>query len=182
MRSNDVSERVRAIVTPSLEAVGVEVVDVELAANVLRVTIDRPGGVDLDLITDTSRRISAELDRDEQDSARSGSQSRLPARYVLEVSSPGVERSLRRPEHFKRVVGSTVALKTVPDTAGERRVEGILEAADDEGVVLAGRTIPYSAIEKARTRFVWPQPQPKHTSRPRAGSLRSHPDREEGTG
>ncbi|MCA1692638.1 MAG: ribosome maturation factor RimP [Actinobacteria bacterium] len=172
----------RALVTPSLEAVGVEVVDVELAANVLRVTIDRPGGVDLDLITDTSRRISADLDRDEQDPDRSTPQSWLPSRYVLEVSSPGLERPLRRPEHFKRVVGSTVALKTRPDTAGERRVEGILEAADDEGVVVAGHTIPYSAIEKARTRFVWPQPQPKHPSRPRASSSRSLPDREEGTG
>ena len=163
MRSDDVSERVRAVVTPSLERAGVEVVDVELAANVLRVTIDRPGGVDLDLVSETSKQISADLDRQDDDL--------VPGRYVLEVSSPGIERPLRTPAHFKRVVGSTVALKTHPGTEGDRRVEGVLEAADDDGVVVAGRSIPYSDIEKARTRFVWPQPrQPKSPPRARPGT------------
>ena len=161
--SEDVSERVRAVVTPSLEEAGVEVVDVELVANVLRVTIDRPEGVDLDLISETSKQISADLDREDDDL--------IPGRYVLEVSSPGIERPLRTPEHFQRVIGTTVALKTYPGTEGDRRVEGVLEAADDQRVVVAGRAIPYSDIEKARTRFVWPEPrQPKTSPRARAGT------------
>jgi ribosome maturation factor RimP len=167
MRSDDVGDRVRALVTPSLERAGIEVFDVELSANVLRVTIDRPGGVDLDLISEASKLISADLDGEDDDL--------IPGRYVLEVSSPGVERPLRTPAHFKRVIGTTVALKTYPGTDGDRRVEGVLEAADDEGVLVAGRAIPYSDIEKARTRFVWPEPsrprrQPKGPSRPRAGA------------
>ena len=151
-RRDDVGERVRAVVAPALDDAGVEVVDVELSANVLRVTIDRPGGVDLDLISEASKLVSAELDRHDDDL--------IPGRYVLEVSSPGIERPLRTPAHFKRVIGTTVALKTYPGTDGDRRVEGVLEAADDEGVVVAGRAIPYSDIEKARTRFVWPEPSP----------------------
>jgi ribosome maturation factor RimP len=165
VRTDDVSERVRAVVTPSLEKAGVEVVDVELVANVLRVTIDRPGGVDLELISETSKQVSADLDREDDDL--------VPGRYVLEVSSPGIERPLRSPAHFKRVIGTTVAIKTHPGTEGDRRVEGVLEAADDEGVVVAGRTIPYSNIERARTRFVWPEPRPsKSPPRPRAGTSR----------
>ena len=169
MRSDDVGERVRAAVAPSLEQAGVEVVDVELSANLLRVTIDRPGGVDLDLISETSKLVSAELDRLDD--------GLIPGRYVLEVSSPGVERALRVPEHFKRAIGTTVALKTYPGTEGDRRVEGVLEAADDQGVVVAGRAVPYSDIEKARTRFLWPEPsragrQPKRPPRPRAAGTR----------
>jgi ribosome maturation factor RimP len=167
MRNDDVGERVRDLVTPSLDQAGIELFDVELSANVLRVSIDRPGGVDLDTISEASKLVSAELDRRGDDL--------IPGRYVLEVSSPGVERPLRTPAHFQRAIGSTVALKTFPGAEGERRVEGVLEAADEEGVVVAGRAIPYTDIEKARTRFVWPEPsrprrQPKGPSRPGAGT------------
>lgn len=162
MRSDDVSERVRALVTPALEASGLELFDAELAGDLLRVTVDRPGGVDLDAISEATRRVSAVLDRDPDV---------VPGRYLLEVSSPGVERPLRRPEHFARAVGSTVAVKTVPTAEGDRRVEGVLEQADDEGIVVAGRPIPYSQIERARTRFVWPE-QTTRQPRPRAGTPR----------
>ena len=163
MRSDDVSERVRALVTPPLEAAGLELFDVELVGSggntVLRVTIDRASGVDLDAIGDATRLVNGVLD-DEPDV--------VPGRYLLEVSSPGIERPLRRPEHFKRAVGSTVSVKTRPSAAvaeGERRVEGTLEAADDAGITVAGRAIPYQDIEKARTRFVWPEPKGKAGAR-----------------
>ncbi len=160
VRSDDVSEQVRALVTPSLEAAGLELFDVELVGGVLRVTVDREGGVDLDTISDASSRISRELDRHDV----------VPGRYVLEVSSPGVERPLRTPQHFLRAIGATVVIKTHPGTEGDRRVEGVLEAADDHGVVIAGRAIPYSDIERARTRFVWPEPrQAKGPTRRKAG-------------
>lgn len=163
MRSDDVGERVRAVVTPPLEAAGVELFDVELVGNVLRVTIDKAGGVDLEVISETSKQVSAELDRHGDDL--------VPGHYVLEVSSPGIERPLRRPEHFKGAIGSTVAVKTRAQVEGERRVEGVLEAADDEGVVVAGRSLAYADIEKARTRFVWPTPrQPKSQPKRKAGS------------
>ncbi len=147
-----VSDRVRDVVDAPLAASGLELVDVEHQASVLRVTVDRPGGVDLDTISAASTVVSAELDRHDV----------VPGRYVLEVSSPGVERALRTAEHFRRFVGTTVAVRTRPGTDGDRRVEGNLEAADDEGVVVAGRRVAYGDIERARTVFVWePAAKPK---------------------
>ena len=140
-----VSDRVRDVVEAPLASSGLELVDVEHGGTLLRVTVDRPGGVDLDTISDASRLVSEALDRTDV----------VPGRYVLEVSSPGVERPLRTPEHFRRFVGTTVAVRTRPGTDGDRRVEGELEAADDEGVVVAGRRLAYGDIERARTVFVW---------------------------
>ena len=140
-----VSDRVRDVVGAPLETSGLELVDVEHTGALLRVTVDRPGGVDLDAISDASRLVSEALDRTDV----------VPGRYVLEVSSPGVERTLRTPEHFRRFVGSTVTVRTRPGTEGDRRVEGELEAADAEGVVVAGRRLAYGEIERARTVFVW---------------------------
>ena len=141
----DTSEQVRALVEPLLATQGVDVVDVEQLGATLRVTVDRPGGIDLDAVSDATRVVSAALDRHDP----------LPGRYTLEVSSPGVERTLRTPDHFQRFVGSTVNVKTRPEVEGERRVEGTLETADDDGVVVDGRRLAYDDIEKARTVFVW---------------------------
>ena len=81
--------------------------------------------------------------------------------YVLEVSSPGVERPLRVPEHFRRAVGSTVTVKTLPGAQGERRHDGVLDTADDTGIVVDGQAIAYADIERARTTFSWgPAPRP----------------------
>lgn len=156
MRSDEVTERVRGLVAPSLEEAGLELFDVELAGSVLRVTVDRDGGVDLDAISEATQRVSAVLDRQED-----AGDEIVPGRYLLEVSSPGVERPLRRPAHFQRAVGSTVTVKLRASVEGERRVEGVLEAAGDHAMTVGGRTIPYDDIERARTRFVWPQPHQK---------------------
>ncbi len=78
--------------------------------------------------------------------------------YTLEVSSPGLERPLRIPAHYQRFIGTPVTVKTVPGTPGERRIEGLLQAADldtDGSIVVDGREIPFSAIERTRTVFVW---------------------------
>jgi len=160
VRSDDVSERVRALVAPALDAAGLELFDTELVGSggntVLRVTVDRPGGVDLDAISEASGLVSHLLDADPDV---------VPGRYLLEVSSPGIERPLRRREHFQQAVGSPVTVKTRASVEGERRVEGVLEAADDEGITVAGRAIAYPDIEKARTRFVWPGPKGKAGAR-----------------
>jgi ribosome maturation factor RimP len=140
-----VSDRVRELVAPTVATQDLEVVDVEHRGTVLRVTVDRPGGVDLEALSTASRLVSDELDRHDV----------VPGRYVLEVSSPGVERPLRTPEHFARFVGTTVAVRTRPGSEGDRRVEGVLEVADDTGVVVAGRRLAYADIERARTVFQW---------------------------
>ncbi len=154
-----VSDRVRALVEPPLAASGLELVDVEHQASVLRITVDRPGGVDLDTISTASRLVSDELDRHDV----------VPGRYVLEVSSPGVERPLRTPDHFRRFIGTKVAVRTRPGAEGDRRVEGGLESADDGGVVVAGRRLAYAEIDRARTVFEWGPPQAPAKSKAKAG-------------
>lgn len=146
------SDRVRSLVEPSLAAAGVELVDVEHAGTVLRVTVDRQGGIDLDTIASVTTTVSGLLDREPDV---------MPGRYTLEVSSPGVERPLRTADQFRRFVGTRVAVRTRPGTQGDRRAEGTLESADDQGIVVAGRRLGYADIERARTVFEWPARQPK---------------------
>lgn len=151
----DPAARVAELVTPVLEDQGLELFDVELRGATLRVSVDRPGGVDMEAISAASERVSAVLDAHDP----------VPGdRYTLEVSSPGVERPLRTPDHFRRFVGTTIAVRTRPGVEGERRIEGVLEAADDDGITLAGRTLTYEQIERARTVFTWgPTPRKKAT-------------------
>ena len=146
MTDQNGTERVRAVVEQPLSEAGFEVVDVERKGPVLAVTVDRAGGIDLEAVTEATRLVNTLLD----------SFDLLGAQTTLEVSSPGVERPLRTPAHFRRFVGTEVAVKLRPGTEGERRLSGSLEAADDEGVVVGGRRLAYADIDKARTVFVWP--------------------------
>ncbi len=162
MTDQNGTERVRAVVEQPLSDAGFEVVDVERKGPVLAVTVDllvgsdkhrdRSEGIDLEAVTVATRLVNTLLDGHDL----------LGAQTTLEVSSPGVERPLRTPEHFRRFVGTEVAVKLRPGTEGERRLSGALEAADDEGVVVGGRRLAYADIDKARTVFVWPvQTKPK---------------------
>jgi ribosome maturation factor RimP len=137
--------RVRDLVEPLLTEQGTELFDIELKQGVLRIALDRPGGVDLEVITNATRVINEVLDRVDP----------IEGRYSLEVSSPGLERPLRTPEHFRRYVGTTITVKTLPDVDGERRIQGVLDGADDEGIAIAGRRVAYADIERARTVFEW---------------------------
>jgi ribosome maturation factor RimP len=134
------------------DRVGVELVDVELAGASLQVTVERDGGLDLDEIAEAARAISDVLDEREELVPLSG--------YQLEVSSPGLERRLRRPAHFQRVVGSIVSLRTRAGVEGDRRLEGTIESADDDGFTLRvgdepARRLRYDDVERARTVFDW---------------------------
>jgi ribosome maturation factor RimP len=150
------NERVRAVVGEPLAAAGFDVVDVERQGPVLRVTVERlvdpgdqadgPGGIDMDGVTAATRLVSDLLDQHDL----------IGERTTLEVSSPGLERRLRTPEHFRRFVGTEIAVKLVPGAVGDRRFTGVLEAADDDGVLVAGRRLAYADIDRARTVFVWP--------------------------
>lgn len=149
MASSD-EELLRVLRAPC-EALGVELDDVELHAGILQVTIDKVGGLDLESLSQVSRAVSVFLDEHEEIAPE--------GRYELEVSTPGVERRLRRPEQFQRVTGERVALRTQPGSAGERRAEGILLSADEDGILLevegGQRRLAYREIERARTVFDW---------------------------
>lgn len=147
----DVTARVTSLVGPLLAAEDLDLVDVSYSGGALQVFVERPGGVDLDTLSQISSRLSRLLDEHDP----------VPGRYVLEVSSPGLERPLRTPDQFRRFVGATVAVKTRVAVDGERRHRGRLDAADDDGVVVGGRRLAYGDVERARTVFEWgPAPRP----------------------
>lgn len=147
------AERAEALLRPLVEAHGCELFDVEWKGGILRVSVDREGGVDVDTLGALSPPISHALDEADL----------FPGSYTLEVSSPGLERPLRTPAHFRRFVGGKVRVKLAPGAAPdpERRVEGVLTEVDDDGVAIDGRRIPYAHIERATTVFEWgPAPKP----------------------
>jgi ribosome maturation factor RimP len=145
---------VEGLVRPVVEAQGLEFVDVGFGTDhgrrVLRVTIDKEGGVDLDTIASASEAISRRLDLEGFDAG---------GRYVLEVSSPGLERALKDPGQFARAVGERVKIKTTDEVHGARVHLGVLTAAGDDAVTIdtdAGeRRIAYGLIGSARTVFEW---------------------------
>jgi ribosome maturation factor RimP len=173
-------DQLTAAVAPVVASLGVELVDVEHSGGTVRVMVDEPGGIGLDRIAEVTQAVSRALDQRDP----------LPGRYTLEVSSPGVERPLRAPRHFRAAVGEKVALRVV-DERGARRVSGVLAAADDDGVTIATENtgapaegedaeagastrFGYAQIERARTVFEWgPAPKPGKGSKPGAAKKRA---------
>ncbi len=145
-------DRVRELVAPLAEAVSVDLYDVEHHGGVVRVLVDADGGIALDVIARLSRLISRALDAHDP----------IPGRYTLEVSSPGLERPLRTPDHFRRAAGSAVRVKTLAGFDGPRRITGVLEAVTDGGVDLRDADgevcrIGFDQVVSARTVFEWDQ-------------------------
>ena len=152
-------DRVRDIVVPLVEAADLELYDLDLAGGVLQVLVDRPGGADIGEVSRVARVISRALDEHDP----------IDGNYALEVSTPGLERPLRTPDHFSRSVGSSVKIKTKPGTDGERRFEGTITAADEASVTVQDsdgepHTVRYDDVERARTTFEWGG-QPKKQTR-----------------
>jgi ribosome maturation factor RimP len=137
------------IVEPVARAAGLELVDVEYRregrGNVLRLLMDRPGGVSLDELSTASRQLSDELDVHGD---------AIPGPYVLEVSSPGINRPLTRPEHFPAFVGKRVHVRTRVPLAGRHSFRGTLQSVGAEGIVVvaddaAAHAIPFDVIARA---------------------------------
>ena len=133
---------------------GLRLWDVQMAGrpggSVVRVFVDSDDGVDLDTVAEVSEEISRGLDLRDP----------IPGRYTLEVSSPGLERALRSPDHFALSVGRQAVVKTTEPLAGNsHRVEGVIVEANGRGVQLRTSTedvvVPYDVIRSARTVFEW---------------------------
>src|SRR4051812_50050857 len=119
--------RLEALIGPVVESAGLELVEVsfrtEGGRRVLRVTVDREGGVDLDTISRVSEAISRRLDLED---AIAGS-------YALEVSSPGVERPLKVPEGLERRGGGLVRGETSAPGGGSRPPTRAIGSAPGRG-------------------------------------------------
>jgi ribosome maturation factor RimP len=134
-------QRVRDALEPVVAGAGYDLEDVSITAagrrSVVRVIVDRDGGLDLDAVADISRVISDALDGD----AVMGD-----SPYTLEVSSPGVDRPLTQPRHWRRAVGRLVQAAVTDGGA----VTGRVRSADDAGVTFdvdgAERVVSYADI------------------------------------
>ena len=156
MTQGTLLEKIRRILAPILADLGLEEVEIEyhreLRDMVLRVFIDKPGGVTLDDCAELSREFGAVLEIEDP----------IHTAYRLEVSSPGLDRPLKRAEDYRRFAGERVKLKTFeqldPDCRGHLRktFSGRLLGLDDGNVQLlqldkkGGEVaIPLDAIDKA---------------------------------
>ena len=150
-----VANKVAGLVAPMAEALGLQIYDIDYSGGTLRVVLDtppgQPAGVSLDDLSLVTRQLGRELDHSDP----------VPGRYTLEVTSPGLERTMRRPEHFAREVGKTVNVRLHAPVNGSRRIQGQLVAATTtsitvrDGDSLVDVDVAISDIERARTVFEW---------------------------
>lgn len=151
VKTAGLAERLESLLEPEAQRHGFELVAVEQTGGrgtpVIRVLLDRESGIDLDALAVANRWIAELLDEDPL----------LVGPYTLEVSSPGVDRPLRKPRDFERFVGETVTLKTrVRD--GRATYTGRIKCADAQTVTLVvdgeEYSIAYGDITRARLKGV----------------------------
>ena len=149
MKLDELKDRITGLIEPVVNAAGVELDDLEMGKMqgkmLLRVYIDKAGGVTIDDCEIVSREVEAVLDVEDP----------IPYSYVLEVSSPGLDRPLKSPKDFRRFSGEKVRVVTRDPIDRQTFFVGELESATDDNIVLLlprekKVTIPYENISKAR--------------------------------
>lgn len=133
---------------PTVERLGYELADLEVRLSgkggLVRITIDKPEGIDLDDCEKASHAVSALLDVEDP----------MAGEYNLEVSSPGLDRKLTKVEHFQRFEGETVKITMRFPIEGRRRFRGKLLSSNDENIVVEvdGEThsLPLATLDTAR--------------------------------
>jgi ribosome maturation factor RimP len=148
--SRQVVDQVEKIAVPLLQALDLELVDVEYKKEgpnwFLRVFIDgitKP--VDLDDCAKASEQLSIALDQNDP----------IPGNYYLEVSSPGAERPLKKESDYQKAIGKTVHVSTYEPIDGQRSFEGILEEVTPDMIVVKSQSIPRNKIANARLSVVF---------------------------
>lgn len=142
------SEEMIRLLEPTVEQLGYELADLELRLGgrdgLIRVFIDKPDGVGLEDCEIVSHQISAVLDVEDP----------LPGHYLLEVSSPGLDRRLTKLEHYQRFIGEELRIKLRFPLEGRRNYRGVLRAADKENIEVEVdgelHRLPIATIESAR--------------------------------
>lgn len=125
-----VKERIQNLAEGVAARHGYEVVDVEYTKEkgrwFVRIFIDKPLGITLNDCEQMSRDLSDELDENDF----------IPHAYILEVSSPGLERPLKRPEDYRRFEGRLIEVKCYAPVGGLRKLRGRLAGSDQEGITI----------------------------------------------
>ena len=140
--------KMRELLEPTIEDLGYELVWIEMANQdkhkILRIYIDAPGGIQVDDCETVSRQISVLLDVEDP----------MNTEYFLEVSSPGLDRPLVKPDHFKQFLGDQARIIMHTHVLGRRKFTGQMVEADDNAVVVEmdGESfeLPYKNMDSAR--------------------------------
>jgi len=147
------------LIEPIIEDQSMELVDLEFRRErsgwVLRLFIDREGGVTLDDCADISGRVGAVLDV----------QDIIDVSYVLEVSSPGVNRPLRKEKDFQRFTGHHISFTTVQSIDGQKNFKGLLMGLREDNLLFRsdeGRevNIPLGNVARAHINYRWDEAAP----------------------
>lgn len=135
-KREDYEARTEKLLSPIAEANGVSVYDVEYVKEgsdyYLRAYIDKPGGVTIQDCENVSRVLSDELDREDF----------IPEAYILEVSSPGLGRALKKDKHLQASLGEEVEIKLFKPVEKRREFAGILESFDSESLTVREEDVP----------------------------------------
>jgi ribosome maturation factor RimP len=147
--------RVWELAAPLVNSEGMEIVDIEFryegsrGGKVLRLYLDKEGGPNVDDLSRVSHQLSELLD----------TQDVVPGTYTLEVSSPGINRPLKRREHFARFVGKRIRVRTRDSIDGRRSFLGTLQEVLENQITLkqegAQYQIPFAVIEKSNYEHDW---------------------------
>jgi ribosome maturation factor RimP len=150
--------RIWELATPLARARGMEIIDIEFrreggrAGRVLRLFLDKEGGAILDELSQVSRELSEVLDGEDI----------IDEAYTLEVSSPGINRPLKRPEHFARFIGKKIRVRTRDMINGRRSFLGRLLNVSTVNIALdqdgTRCEIPFEQIEKSNYEHDWSAP------------------------
>lgn len=147
--SSQIKSAVEEMVKPFLDENGFELVDIEYVKEgsnwFLRVYVDKEGGIDIDDCGRVSEYLSGKLDENDP----------IPVAYFLEVSSPGAERPLKKPEDYRKAVGKHVFVTTYEPLNGKKEFEGLLEGFDGEVLTinLGKKTVSVPAEKLASARL-----------------------------
>lgn len=144
---SQIEQELMELLEPAVAAMGCELIGIIYRGSpknaLLRLYIDKPGGVDLDDCTRVSHHVSGVLDVEDP----------IRTSYTLEVSSPGLDRPIFKPSDYNRFAGERVRLRLQPPLDGRRRLAGVLRGLRGDMVVVEENgieiNVPLSQIDKA---------------------------------
>ena len=157
-----ITQKINEIIETLLLPLDFELYDIELNGGILKVTINSNNGITIDELADLNRKISSELD--EKDLIKN--------KYTLEVSSPGLERKLRRQEHYLGAINEVISVKLGPHVEGERRYEGQLVKINESILTIQPSNstqveLNLNDVTSAKTVYKWEK-------NPKPGSHKTH--------
>ena len=144
-----IEERVETLVKPTIESIGYDLYDVEYAKEgknyFLRIFIDKDGGIDLEDCEKVNDGIMDLLDEADY----------IKEQYFLEISSPGIERNLRKDEHFISNISKEIEVHLYRQVEGKKEIKGILKEYNEKYLIIDEIKVEKENIALAKTIYNW---------------------------